>query len=110
MRDRPSNYQSYIAGTDPNNFANGLRLTLDRATNGVIQVSFPALLATGAGYEGRTRYYALETATNLVSPRWLSVTNYSRIKGTNQVTLYMTSIAGGGPPVFFRARVWLEGP
>ena len=110
MRSKPSNYQSYIAGTDPNNLANGLRLTFQRATNGMIQVSFPALLAAGAGYEGRTRYYALETATNLLSPRWLTVANYSRIQGTNQVAVYTTSIVGGGSPAFFRARVWLEGP
>ena len=101
---------SYIAGTDPNNPQDQLRLNIQTMTNGVIQVSFQTVQAQGVGYEGLTRYYALETTTNLQTGAWLSVTNYSRILGANQVTIYTNSTTPMSSPAFFRARVWLEGP
>lgn len=62
------------------------------------------------GYEGRTRYYALETATNFASASWRVVTNYSRIKGTNQFAVYCSQPTATNSIAFFPARVWLEGP
>jgi len=104
-----SDLANYVAGTDPNNPSDVFRVSILRATNGTTQVSFHALPAAGIGYEGRTRYYAIETSTNLNAPRWQTVPNFSRIMGTNQIQVYIAPLSGS-MPAYFRGRVWLEGP
>jgi hypothetical protein len=104
-----SDLANYVAGTDPNNPSDVFRLNILGGTNGTTQVSFHALPAAGIGYEGRTRYYAIETSTNLNAATWQTVPNFSRIKGTNQVQIY-TAPMPGNAPAYFRSRVWLEGP
>ncbi|MEI9961507.1 MAG: hypothetical protein WDM76_10385 [Limisphaerales bacterium] len=107
---KPADYASYVAGIDPGTPNETFHLSILKMTNGTIQVSFPALLAEGAGYEGRTRYYALETSTNLKSATWQAVANLSRIKATNQLQVYNAPLAPTNAPAFYRARVWIEGP
>jgi hypothetical protein len=106
--DLASDAAEYAAGTSPTNPADVFRLAVQRDGGGLM-VSLRALAAQGAGYEGRRRYYALESAPDPAAGPWQPLTNYSRILGANQFVVYREP-AGTNPPAFFRARVWLEGP
>ena len=53
-----------------------------------ILVSFPALAAEGIGYDGKTRYYALEWRTNLLDGTWQPIPGYSNILGQGQLILF----------------------
>lgn len=96
--------QNYIAGTNPNDPASVFEVLL--SVNGSqLQVSFQARKAEGAGYEGRSRYYSLESAADLNSP-WQGVPGFTNVLGNNQaVTL---SHSATNPPAFYRGRVWLQ--
>lgn len=100
----------YTAGTLPLDAADVFRLAVLSDEPGKIRVQFRALSALGPGYDGRRRYYALESRTNLVTGAWQPVENHSRIQGANQWVEFEQSAVGDEPPPFFRARVWLEGP
>jgi hypothetical protein len=99
--------QNYVAGTNPNDtnsvFAVDLSLSDLQTT-----VSFRALHAEGAGYSGLTRYYSLETATDLGAITWIGVPGYTNLVGNNQTVLYQTLATN--PPTFYRGRVWLQSP
>jgi hypothetical protein len=106
--DGISDWAEYVAGTSPLD-TNDVLHVYSQHTGNQLQISFHTITADGIGYEGRTRYYALEAATNFgAANSWQNITNYSRIKGTNQTVIY--NPIGTPTPVFFRARVWLEGP
>jgi len=109
-RDGASDYAEYLAGTSPIDPTDCFRLTSTNAMDHLVQISFIAKAAQGVGYDGRKRFYALETATNTESPAWQTVTNFSRILGDNQTVIYSASVTNAAGPVFFRSRVWLEGP
>ncbi|MBN1674724.1 MAG: fibronectin type III domain-containing protein, partial [Kiritimatiellae bacterium] len=102
--DGVSNIEEYIAGTDPTGAAElfgvdvGLR-------GGQIVVSFPTVQATGAGYTGYTRYYALEQRLG-TGAAWSAVPGYERIEGAGQTVSY--SVPAGVQGAEFRGRVWLE--
>ncbi len=100
-------FQNYVAGTDPANPHD--RFTLEIAA-GVPnrQVSFLARQASGPGYENRTRYYALEYATNLISGPWFGVPGRTNIPGNNTVVSHPT--AEPGAQVFYRGQVRLQTP
>lgn len=106
--DGISDLAEYIAGTSPMNSNDVFQVEADLATNQMMHVSFHANAASGVGYEGKTRYYGLEFRTNLTSSAWSSVTNYSRVRGTNQTVAYDAPTTNGSPMQFYRARVWLE--
>jgi hypothetical protein len=108
--DGVSDLAEYIAGTSPVDPNDVFRLYSQSTANEELQISFYALAAQGVGYEGRTRYYALETASNLAPDSWQTVPNYGRIQGANKTVTYTASPNNGNSPAFFRARVWLEGP
>ncbi|MBN1670489.1 MAG: fibronectin type III domain-containing protein, partial [Kiritimatiellae bacterium] len=57
--DGLSNIEEYIAGTDPTGPGSTFDVSL-RAAGGGLLVSFPTVEAAGTGYEGLSRYYALE--------------------------------------------------
>ena len=99
-------WANYIAGTDPNDpnsrFALSVSLLGDRPT-----ISFLGLGAHGLGYEGVSRYYAIEFTTNLESG-WFGLSPFTNILGTDQVvTITGTS---SHPTAIYRARVWLTTP
>lgn len=100
----------YTAGTHPLDPQDVFRLAVQSGDAGDIRVSFRALAATGPGFEGRRRYYALESRTNLVIGSWQPIENHSRIPGTDQFIEFTQPADGTNAPPFFRARVWLEGP
>jgi hypothetical protein len=78
-------------------------------SNRLASVSFIAQRAEGVGYEGRSRFYALERSTNLRIGPWQVVSNYDRITGQNNPVTFQEPVSTN-TPVFFRGRVWLEGP
>jgi len=108
--DGVSDYAEYVAGTSPTDPNDVFRLSSTNRVDHQVQISFTAKLAQGPGYDGRTRYYSLETTTNAATPTWRAVTNYSRLQGNNQTVEYLTGITNADTPAFFRGRVWLEGP
>jgi hypothetical protein len=100
----------YTAGTLPLDASDVFRLAVLSEEPEKIRVLFRALSALGPGYDGRRRYYALESRTNLVTGAWQPVESHSRIEGVNQWVEFEQQVDGEQPPPFFRARVWLEGP
>jgi hypothetical protein len=98
----------FTAGTNPNDPNDVFRLAIQMLTNGNMEVSFLARLAQGQDYVGLTRYYALESTTDLASSNWVAVPGYERLAGANQVVAYASG-ATAAAPTFFRGRVWLEG-
>ena len=107
--DGASDGDEYLAGTHPLQSADVFRLAVQNPEPGKIRVGFRALSPVGPGYEGRQRYYVLESRTNLVEGSWQPVVNFSRIPGSNQ-WVELEQAADELQPPYFRARVWLEGP
>jgi Bacterial TSP3 repeat len=96
--------QNFIAGNDPNSTNDVFKLTVT-ASGGNRMVSFLAVQAQGTGYEGRQRYYSLETSTNL-GGTWSDVAGFSSILGNNQTQVYQPP--NTAVPTFYRSRVWLQ--
>ncbi len=105
--DKATDHEEYIAGTSPTRPEDAFRLAI-QVEGETLVVSLRALAAAGVGYEGRQRYYALESADAPAGP-WRLVENHSRIPGANQLVRHLTPGVTNAP-AFFRARVWLEGP
>src|SRR5689334_14919436 len=73
---------NYLTGSDPNNPDDVFRLTL--TPNGPDRViSFFARQASGPGYDGLSRSYALEYNTNLADALWFPVPNGTNFIGQN---------------------------
>lgn len=106
--DRAADVAEYTAGTGPRDASDAFRLGLQRDGADLL-VTLRALAASGTGYEGRRRFYALEVATDPLVGPWRVVENHSRIPGNNQLLVYRQP-ADPEAPRFYRARVWLEGP
>ncbi|MCC7375927.1 MAG: hypothetical protein IT581_14815 [Verrucomicrobiales bacterium] len=104
--DSATDRAEFFAGTAVKNAADHFRLAL-KEEGASVQVSFRALRATGVGFEGRTRYYALESTTDPVAGPWQPIINMSRIPGSDQLVTHTEPSKTNGP-AFFRARVWLE--
>ncbi|MBN1672631.1 MAG: fibronectin type III domain-containing protein, partial [Kiritimatiellae bacterium] len=109
--DGMSNHEEYIAGTDPlakpaeappgeGGFGVDLQLA-----NGSIVVSLPTVEATGSGYDGYSRHYALEQAGTGTGAAWSAVPGYEDILGAGQLIRYTNQ---SGTATIYRARVWLE--
>jgi hypothetical protein len=92
--DRVTNFQEYLAGTNPRDSNSVLRLTrVWRQGNDLI---FGFLSATG-------KTYAVERATNLPPTFWQTVTNIGPVATTNAV---LTNSSGAvGPAGFYRVRL-----
>lgn len=98
---------NFVSGADPSS-TNGLFKLNITASNNQKIVSFLALRAEGAGYEGKSRFYSLETSTSLTATSWLGVANFTNLLGNNQTLLYQTTNTNS--PAFYRGRVWLQIP
>lgn len=96
--------QNYVAGTAPNNPASAFRVS-STLSNGVRVISFPTTLAAGAGYEGRQRFYALESGPTPIGP-WQPVLELDSVLATNQTIAHQSP--GQSAPVYYRGRVWLQ--
>jgi len=104
--DGLTNAQEYVFGSNPTVAGTGSFLTA--ANNvGVFTLSFVAQQASGTGYTGLTRYYTVETTTDLTnSASWTSLAGYSNIAGANQ-TVTLTPPANGAR-CFYRLKVRLQ--
>ena len=103
--DGLSNLAEFIAGTDPRSEIGNWKLEIG-GSGGQIAVSFQTIAATGQGYDGLTRHYALEERAGLDNGAgWQLVPGYEDIVGSGQTVQYTTT---SGTPLVFRARVWLE--
>jgi outer membrane protein assembly factor BamB len=100
-------WQEYLAGTDPTNRSSSLKVGIV-LSNGVILVSCPAKAAGGgAGYGGMSRFYTLQTATNILAGGWQGVTGLTNILvGSDSTIAYTNSV----PPVvqFYRTKARLQ--
>ncbi|MBN1674284.1 MAG: lamin tail domain-containing protein [Kiritimatiellae bacterium] len=103
--DGVSNLEEYIAGTDPDDIAKFLAVELG-FHNGNIIASFPTVAASGAGYEGKSRHYALEERAAMNSDLWQAPTGYADIVGAGQPVAYTNTSPQAA--TYYRARVWLE--
>ena len=104
-QDGLSNTEEFIAGTGANSPASYLAVDV-AVVDGQLTVSFPTIAASGAGYEGMTRYYGLQRCDRPGGSAWTDVPGFERIQGLGQTV----SFADPAPAATacFRARVWLE--
>jgi hypothetical protein len=103
--DGVSDRSEYIAGTNPTNSASAPRLSI-ALSGGQPAISFTALAAEGPGYTGLTRYYTLETSTDLTSGNWSGVSGYTNLVGNNQVVTYPPLL--DPTPRYSRTRIELR--
>jgi hypothetical protein len=99
------NLAEYIAGTVPTNAASRLTLRIEQ-TNGAVRVNFVALSASGAGYEGKSRWYDLESRTNFSDSAWQGVAGWTNLlgdDGARSAALPALHVTG-----FYRMRIRLE--
>ncbi len=106
--DGVSNYGEYLAGTDPKDMNSTFRLSIT-TSNAQTVVSFHALRAEGAGYEGLARYYSLHTGTNAALGAWVPAAGCTNVLGTNQTVSYIQPVTNGAA-TFYRGLVELRGP
>jgi len=104
--DALTNVQEYVLGTDPLSREMGGLLSLDSSADD-LSLAFTARAATGQGYSGLTRHYAVETSSDLTDPAgWSVQPGYADITGAGQ--LVSLTVAGPAPRVFFRLKSWLQ--
>ena len=97
--------ENFVSGADPSSTNGGFKLNIAVSNNMQI-VSLLARRAEGVGYEGRSRFYAIETGSGLTASSWNGMAGYTNVPGNNQTLLFQTTSTNS--PVFFRGRVWLE--
>ena len=104
-----NNLQAYTFGVDPTQPLTGPLLSISNTGGNTLSLSFLARAAgSGPGYSGLTRYYNLESSTNLTnSNSWSPLPGYSNIPGSNQVISFSTNTSSG-PKWFYRLKAWLQ--
>jgi len=70
-----------------------------------LTLSFVAKAASGSGYAGKTRHYAIESIDSFGVGSWTAVTGYQDIVATGQTVTCTTAIRR--PHQFYHLRVWL---
>ncbi|MFT5239995.1 MAG: hypothetical protein ACI9X0_000963, partial [Kiritimatiellia bacterium] len=104
--DRLTNYEEFIAGTDPTNAASTFRLELG-TSNAQTHIRFYARHAEGAGYEGMTRFYRIEFTYDLITaPLWAGVPGFTNLPGSDQWLQYTGILQD--VESHYRARTWLS--
>ncbi|MBN1671162.1 MAG: chitobiase/beta-hexosaminidase C-terminal domain-containing protein, partial [Kiritimatiellae bacterium] len=98
-----ANLAEYIAGTEPTNALSYPRIDIV-STNSDLAVSFDTIVATGPGYDGKTRYYSLEEADT--PPPWSAVAGYQNIAAAGNTVTYTNAIAAASD--WYRYLVWLD--
>jgi hypothetical protein len=103
--DGYSNLSEYILGTDPTLASSTFRLSIT-FNNGNEVVSYPTIAASGAAYYGKTRYYDLQSAANVVTGPWANVPGAADVVGNNAVVNYTNLFPERYR--FFRVKVRLQ--
>jgi hypothetical protein len=96
---------NFTMGSNPNDPNTLFQVNIGNSGSQTL-VSFLARRADGSGYEGRARYYSLESSTNTAA--WSGVTGYTNVLGNNQTVNFQRPAASA--PTFYRGKVWLQGP
>jgi len=104
--DGRSNRQEFLAGTNPQ-VPDGFNLEIGR-TNGQTSVTFFVKRAEGPGYEGLSRFYSLQTATNPAALTWEPVAGFTNIFGDNHTVIYVAP-GGSSGGRFYRGQITLQG-
>ncbi|MBA4387741.1 MAG: hypothetical protein C0404_07155 [Verrucomicrobia bacterium] len=100
--DGMSNYEEYLAGTDPTNGNSFLKLQISMSNCPC--VCFDAVEA-GTNYYVCPRYYSLETRTNLVTQQWAGVPCMTNILAENQQVTCTNTLPSAS---FFRLKTWTK--
>ena len=104
--DGYSNFQEFVAGTDPTNPASSMEVRIAHS-NGQMVVFYPSLTASGAGYEAFRRFYSMESSTNLLlAGGWLAVPNATNLLGNNTTRVYTNSSSADS--LTYRVKVRLQ--
>lgn len=93
--DGMSNWQEWIAGTDPTSAASALRLLSVSIAPGTVSLSWASVT---------NRTYSVERATNLRSSPAFSLVQSNLVGGAGTTVLSDTNVEGAGP-FFYRVRV-----
>ena len=103
-----TNRAEYALGTDPRLFTpQPLALTPD--SNSTFTLRFHAVPASGAGYAGRTRTYAVEVTTDLANPdSWQGLSGYTDIDGSVQPADQAIPLPIDDTRKFYRLSVRVE--
>jgi hypothetical protein len=104
--DGMSNAREFIAGTDPLNPADRLRLSIQPAgfTN---RISFPEHAANPNFCGSLTRYYDVQIRTNLDSGAWAGLPSYTNLVGAEQI-MVLTNTTSGAVSRYYRVKVELR--
>ncbi|MBN1672833.1 MAG: DUF4838 domain-containing protein [Kiritimatiellae bacterium] len=104
--DGIDNESEYIAGTSPQSADSRFALTVE-SSHGQMRVILPTRPASGTGYAGLTRYYAIEQRSRMgPNDVWSLVPGYIRVLGTGATVIYTNSTPDSLG--CYRGRVWLE--
>ncbi len=102
--DGLTNNSEFVAGTSPTGGTPEIPLAVTRGATQV-DLGFVATAASGVGYFGKARHYALEESGDLTVVSWTPVTGYEDIVGAGQTVTY--GVAPDSGRKFFRLKVWL---
>ncbi len=117
--DGKNAYEEYIAGTDPTSatdyFAILLRTgqsqntpsmrLLSQSPSAGLTIEVPTQIA-GPLYQGRQRYYTLESAASLALSDWIPIAGFENRPATGEPLLYTVPFTQ--PTAFYRVRVELR--
>ena len=105
-KDGVNNQNEYIFGTSP--ITSNVQLTPNVSMDEThVNISFTTVIASGVGYEGKTRHYAIEVSDDLQqSGDWPVLQGYSDITATG-LTVNAQVPINTDPKKFYRVRSWL---
>lgn len=101
--DELTNDGEYTFGTSPLAF-DGSLMSVSKTGANEVSIQFVAKAATGSGYYGKTRHYALESRADLTTGQWDPVPGYADVTGSGQ-TVTAPFIPGG--KAFYHLKAWL---
>ncbi len=104
-QDGSDNYSEYVLGTHPTGETSCLRLMLFTTPVHDVVIQFPATAASGPGYYGLHRHYAIEQSPGLAAPTWSPPAGFTNITGSGLISYTNTAQGSSG---CFRVRGWLE--
>ncbi len=99
-----SDQEEFVAGSNPSDPQDFPVLDIHPTATGTA-VSFEARMASGEGYQNRTRYVTLMQCDNLSSNNWVPVEGYEDIPAGDQIENFEIDISKAG--MFFRTTTSL---